>query len=843
MEVISVRPLRTASIVWQPKAGAWTFTVIAKLTYDLEPGDCLLAMEQEDPHEEDGHWDDDPARSLQFASDLAPIKTLSEVTLSGSAYAPAGLAVRSFVAAFRVGELERAVEVHADRSIAPDGALHEGAPVSRMPLRYERARGGEASWNPAGVPPGARDARGWVSLPNLQPPGAPTDAIEPIGFGPIAPSWPGRRGKLGRHPLPGPRPFATLPVPWGFDLGFFNSAPPEQQVTSLRDNERIVLSNLHHEHARLATRLPGVRPRAYVDRGGNPPQPVTMRPDTLAIHTDRGICTLTFRGHLPLSHPDEKGRVLVAPEHGSEHLGWAEVLQAVSARLLEPRGSRRGSTPNIPPASPSRPAPLPEALQRFPEELVSMTMADGEAVAALTETLPFGRPAASMEPEARESRYPGSAGLPFSAPGAAALPVQAPPAVVQAPPPPPPPVQSPPVPPAVVQPRPVPAPVMGAATPAPPAPILRSLSGADSPWAGGVPAVPEPARGTIGSLAAAQAAQAEPAALRDTGTTNAVLRASNAAAGKGVSEATPEPKRSVAPAPAPPAQPQSGAAAAEPRQAPPLPTIDVIDLVWFDRAALPRIRKNTNWKALLRALEDEPADPDLDDATLGNTPAEVEDRRDVFEVLARGSADNATGIEDALSAAIRPDGKVVPPFVLAAGDLAFPFDEVETLKAHVAIISPLASGDDKLKSELALVRDFLANPELSCAPPMVDALSSRLWEAFSKAKRAVPAETLRAHADSMLLQKRRFQRREVFGAWHLRALLHAGPGGGPFPAYLPASLAPILPMFQRFRARLFAEVHVTVDQHESCSTALRVVAVARVLERTKRIPATEAPRA
>src|SRR5690606_22298394 len=117
----------------------------------------------------------------------------SEVTLSGSAYAPAGPPVRSFVAAFRVGELERAVEVHADRSIAPDGALHEGAPISRMPLRYERARGGEGSWNPAGVPPGARDARGWVSLPNLQPPGAPTDAIEPIGFGPIAPSWPGRR--------------------------------------------------------------------------------------------------------------------------------------------------------------------------------------------------------------------------------------------------------------------------------------------------------------------------------------------------------------------------------------------------------------------------------------------------------------------------------------------------------------------------------------------------------------------------------------------------------------------------------------------------------------------------
>lgn len=825
MDVISVRPLRTASVVWRPKAGAWTLTVVAKLTYDLAPGDSPLALEQEDPHEEDGHWDDDPARSLRFASDLAPIKTLAEVTLIGSAYAPGGSAVRSFVARFRAGEMERAVEVHADRAVGPDGAVHEGAPIARMPLLYERARGGEGTWNPAGIPPGARDARGWALLPNLQAPGASEGAIEPIGFGPIAPSWPGRRGKLGRHDAPGPHPFATTPVPWGFDLGYFNSAPPEQQVQALRDNERIVLTNLHHEHARLSTRLPGVRPRAYVDRGGSMPQPVTLRPDTLAIHTDRSICTLTFRGHLPLVSPEEKGRILVAPEHGSEHLGWAEVVQAVSARLLSPAGSRRGSIPNIPPPSiPNTPPPsqarLPDPIDRLPEDLVSMTMADAEAGEALTDTLPFAKPKIPDPPAARESRPPestpglrspagapaarGPAGLPFSPAG--------PPNV-----------------PAIVQPPKVPEPVLGAATPPPPAPVLRSLPGADSPWAGAAPAVPEPARGTIGTLAASQATQAEPAALRDTGAQKAVLRASNAAAGKGVFEATSEPKR---PAPPPPA------AASAPAL---VPTIDVIDLVWFDRAALPRVRKNPPWRALLRELEGQPADPDLDDATLGNTPAEIEDRRDVFEVLARGVAGDAAGIEEALLSAIRPDGKVVPPFVLAAGDLAFPFDEVETLKAHVAIIAPLAAGDEKLRSEIALVRDFLASPETSCAPPMVEALSNRLWEAFSRAKRAVPAETLRAHADSMLLQKRRFQRREVLGGWHLRALLHAGQGGGPFPAYLPASLAPILPMFQRFRARLFAEVHVAVDQHESCPTALRVVAVARVVERPRRAPAPDSP--
>ena len=374
---------------------------------------------------------------------------------------------------------------------------------------------------------------------------------------------------------------------------------------------------------------------------------------------------------------------------------------------------------------------------------------------------------------------------------------------------------------------------MGAIPPPPPpgTPILRSLPGGESPWAGGAPSLAEPARGTIGTLAAAQAgAQAEVAAIQDTGTQNALLRASNAAAGKSATEPpAADLKRAPAPAAPSPSPGETGKMA-------PIPSLEVVDLVWFERGALPRIRKNPVWRAIVQALEDRPPDPDLDDATLGATPAEVEDRRDVFEVLTRGAATDATGIEEALSSAVRTDGKVVPPFVLAAGDLSFPFDEVEVLKAHVAIISPLAAGDEKLKSEIALVRDFLANPELACAPPMVDALSNRLWEAFGKNKRAVPAETLKSHSDSVLLQKRRFQKREVFGDNHLRALLSAGQGGGPFPAYLPAGLSAVLPMYQRFRARLFAEVHLGVDQHESCPTALRVVAVARVVERVRRLP-------
>jgi hypothetical protein len=258
-------------------------------------------------------------------------------------------------------------------------------------------------------------------------------------------------------------------------------------------------------------------------------------------------------------------------------------------------------------------------------------------------------------------------------------------------------------------------------------------------------------------------------------------------------------------------------------------SVDVVDLVWFDRASLPRIRKKPEWRAIVQALEDRPPDPELDDMTLGSSQAEIEDRRDVFEVLARGSALDTAGVEEALATAVRKDGKVVPPLVLASGTLTFPFDEVEALRAHVALIAPLSAGDEKLRAEIALVKEYLSTPDFALAPPMVDALSGRLWDAFNRTKRAVGAETLRAHAEAGLLQKRRLQRREVFGGGHLRALFESG--AEHVPAYLPAAMISTLPLFGHFRARLLAEAHLPVDQHETAPAALRLVALARLWQR------------
>src|SRR5438045_2232169 len=102
MDVVSLCPLRVAAVVWQPRPGAFALTVACKATYRLEPISSRLADEQDEVHEVDQHWDDDDARSVSIAGDLAPFKRRTDVVLVGSAFAPGGTPTRSLVARLQV---------------------------------------------------------------------------------------------------------------------------------------------------------------------------------------------------------------------------------------------------------------------------------------------------------------------------------------------------------------------------------------------------------------------------------------------------------------------------------------------------------------------------------------------------------------------------------------------------------------------------------------------------------------------------------------------------------------------------------------------------------------------
>lgn len=254
---------------------------------------------------------------------------------------------------------------------------------------------------------------------------------------------------------------------------------------------------------------------------------------------------------------------------------------------------------------------------------------------------------------------------------------------------------------------------------------------------------------------------------------------------------------------------------------------DLLDLLWFDPKSLPRVRKQPAFRPILDALNDMPLDPDIDDPALEVEPAAAEERREIFEVLARGEALGDEALKGALRGAIRGDGRFVAPLVLLEGELALPFDEIEALKAIVATVTPLVGSDDRLKAALSAAREFLQTLDPLSSSALAEGLTAALKEAYGRGKHALPLAKVEAQAERALLEHRRYQRRAVFGGRQLRCLLQPTAAASAIPAYLPEALAEALPMFERFRARLLAEAHLAADQREAHPVALRVLAIAR----------------
>ncbi|WP_437638678.1 DUF2169 family type VI secretion system accessory protein [Sorangium sp. So ce854] len=841
MEIVSLGRLPAGSLLWQPRPDAWMFTFACKATFTLRPGQSPLAPEQEPFLLVDRHWSDDPARSLFAPTDLVPIRPRADVVLVGEAYAPSGQPVRSLVARLVVVDIDKAVEVHGARWFTQDGVLQEGSPFSRMPLLWERAAGGPDTPNPRGISAEERDARGRRALPNLQPPGMlvayPEDSIEPIGFGPIAPAWPTRRQRLGRYaPTWSDRDWIHQPLPPDLDATYFNVAPRDQQTQQIRADERLALDNLHPEHPHLVTSLSGHLPRAFVQRPGGLPQPVAVRADLLWIDTARGLCTLTWRGQIPLEHPQEEGRVLVALEEPGQPLSWSELERLAAA----PRSSgevlsladdaRRPLDPTATIAA--------EILDEAAEEEAATSTLLGPLNQPERPILPFGSP--SPAPPASAAPAQRLEGTPFApaAPPAVAPPPMAPSRLVDVAPPslaaplpwsadmgPPPPSVAPPrlvdmAPPALAAPPPwladmappppsvAPPRLVDMAPPPPPPPVAPLQVRPAAPRTFGEAAM-EAAASSLGAAAAPPA----------------VLGASSAAA---VADAPWTPPRDL-PAPGPVSAP-----AVRPGVQPTDEARERIELIWFDPDSLPRFRRQPPWRALIKQLEGKRLDKELDDAVLSDDPMQIEDRREVFEILAHASATDAGGLGEALEAAERDDGKFVPPLRLLAGDLLFPFAEIETLKTTVAVATLFQGNDDGLKGAVASAQEMLKLPELQSVPAAAEGLTARIREAWTQGKRPVPHAYLDTQTERALLEQRSYQRRKIFGGKHVRALLQPAGSQELVPAYLPEDLADALPMYARFKARLIAELQVQADQHESHPAALRVLALARATPSLRR---------
>jgi hypothetical protein len=842
LEVLAAHPFAARGVAWQEQPGQHTLTVVCKVTYSLRPGTSPVAREREDINEHDNHWDDDKQRSLYAPTDLAPIRNEPEVLLVGSAYAPRGEPVRSLVVRLAVGDVDKSFEVHGQRTLDREGQLVEGALWTQMPLRYERAAGGAGSWNPVGIDPDAADAFGRRSLPNLQPLGAEwaSGAIAPVGFGPISPTWPIRRDRLGgRETTFSGERWAETPLGEDFDASFFRVAPEDQRLDVLRPDEPILLEHLHPDHPRFVTKLAGVRPRVKVAPLGMPPWELTMTADLLWIDTNRSLCTLTWRGQVPLDDPEQPGSVLVGAEENGKTVRWPAPAARPSTPGAPP--ASRGRSPSVQPsamrpASASPPAAAdPSTLDEGEDQdLRAHTVVDDGSLApgGSGDVLPFRERSRTMVLE--EMMREASRGRPGE-PRRAATRARAQQAardeetgMIEAPPqrgsmpawlsgrsetiPSPPPSSG-----ASARPPVAPPPPVGTLLrPANATPFQSAAAASDAalheptsppPLTASAPAAPP----SFGSLAARRAAPPPERPVLPPGDDEAlasatylgVFQASNAAAvAAPVDDDAPkraDAKHLPAPSPAPRA---------------------LVDLIWLAPAILPIVRATP---ALAPLLPAQGAPPPADDASAIELAAKA-DRAAIASVLARATP--VVDVEGALAASAGEDGALRPTAIVVAGELELPFDEVERLRVVAAVAGPLAGSDKRLKDTLDLAKDLLAAP-LAVSHDTAASMTERVREAWAKANRLLRPDHLDATSRRALLEQRSYQLRELFDASWIRALLVPAPGRAALPAYLPASLAKTLPLFARFPARVLAEVVPQQDELEAQPVALRVGALAR----------------
>jgi len=223
--------------------------VVVKGTYKIPPGGKIRIAEEQVPLTlGDQYYGEPHSSSIQYASDIVPAKTGTDVILMGHAYPPKGKAVATKVT-LEAGPLQRSVAVVGDRHWQRSAlrGIHWSAPqpFSSMPLVYERAYGGsdrshpeQHRWvvdgrNPVGrglVANHRRPDLSQVALPNLE---NPDDLIQdpdarpaPFAFSFIAPGWESRRRYAGTYDRKWQE--SRFPLsPEDFDSRFYNCAPAD----------------------------------------------------------------------------------------------------------------------------------------------------------------------------------------------------------------------------------------------------------------------------------------------------------------------------------------------------------------------------------------------------------------------------------------------------------------------------------------------------------------------------------------------------------------------------------------------------------------------------------------
>jgi hypothetical protein len=251
LEIRNRTPYEVAIFPGLDKEGYDTATVLVKGTFLLNRRDQELAIAEEQAPilHADAFRGSPESASIQYASDVSPVKAATDVLFEGHVHPPRG--VESIDVSLSVGKFRKSVLVFGNRFWVRSGQNWEmsaPAQLRRTPLIYENAFGGADLFDPdpaahaweernpvgTGFSTGKRAAQlEGLRLPNIEDPQllikSPTDRPRPAGFGPVGRSWMPRRAlggtyddrwKAERFPL----------LPQDFDDRFHQAAPADQML-------------------------------------------------------------------------------------------------------------------------------------------------------------------------------------------------------------------------------------------------------------------------------------------------------------------------------------------------------------------------------------------------------------------------------------------------------------------------------------------------------------------------------------------------------------------------------------------------------------------------------------
>jgi hypothetical protein len=322
MELLNATKMQAGYTMGMKPDGRELLVVVVKGTFNIpKDGEVATLADEQVPLVMADEFTGAPGYSAPvYEADFSPMKPKCDVLLNGSAYAPGGKPTRRVEVSVHVGLWEKSFRVVGDRVWKKRWFFVQASKprsFTVMPITYDKAFGGVDNShtkeskhqaympNPIGVGFHSNlqsKAINGKPLPNTEelrkPIKNPKGKYQPMALGPIGRGWEPRLnlgGTYDQNWIDNVFPF----LPADFQETYYQAAPVDQQIDTLRGGEEVVLQNLTPQ-GYLQFQIPQVQvPVVFFLKKGEP-QKTNGVTDTLVLEPDAGRFTITWRASILL---------------------------------------------------------------------------------------------------------------------------------------------------------------------------------------------------------------------------------------------------------------------------------------------------------------------------------------------------------------------------------------------------------------------------------------------------------------------------------------------------------------------------------------------------------------